>query len=58
MKREQGCSEAAASDVVVPTEGNVAHSTLLYPINLDQPSPTHHSSNKDDVPLSRVYENL
>jgi len=57
VKREQGCSEAAASDAGA-SKGNVSHNTLSDTIDLDQPSPTQTTANIDDVPLSRVYSNL
>lgn len=61
VKREQGCSVAAASDASVTKSGNnVIHNTLSNLIDLDPPSssPSHKSSNLDDVHLSTVYSNL
>ena len=55
VKREQGCSEVVASDVVV-SRGNVSHNSLSDPINLDPTSPTHNIANLDNIPLSRVYK--
>jgi hypothetical protein len=57
VNREQGCSEAAASEAG-SEKGNVFNNSLSDPINLDPTSPTHNTTNLDDVPLSRVYTNL
>jgi len=57
VKREQGCSETIASDAGV-SRGNVSHSSLLDPLDLNPLSPTHNNANLVDIPLSRVYTNL
>jgi len=51
LKREQGCSEADASEAGGSTIGNVSQTTLSEPLNLDLHSPTN---NIDDIPISRV----
>jgi len=58
VKREQGYSEAAASDAGISTSGNV--NTLSDSIDLEplSCSPSHNSSHLDDIPLSPVYANL
>jgi hypothetical protein len=57
VKREQGCSEAATSGAG-SEKGNVPHNSLSDPADLDLPSPTHNTTDLDDIPLSRVYTNL
>ena len=52
VKREQGTSEAAHA------RGNVSNNPLSDTIDLDPSSPTHITTNLDDIPLSRVYRNL